>query len=678
MLFFIISIVLLALFIYEIFIYFSSLNNLERVLALFLATSAYLVFIFELAGLLNSINTPFIILSIQFFICCFVFIINQVLGHQYMRFKIDEFRDLYKTTKTNIKNNLGIFFYASFIFIVYLFLLYIEIRFPQNTTDSLYNHLSKIGYWLQQGSLKTYFGFSNYGTTYPYNNSLLMLWSVVFLRSDKLVGLVQYIATFILALSIYLTGNELGFSKKGNAFAALLTLTFPIIIFESITAQNDILVASFLMVAFYFLLRNLHTGNKYFLIFSILSYSLAIGTKQNALFALPGYVSLYLFSIIKNKYHWKSMVFLSICCTFIFTLFFGAFAYLQNWISFGTPVGKVELFQQENSGAQGSLLDKVVINSVRASYQFLSCEGIPPQAEIACTRTKTAFFRPILNSNLINVETPNFLLEPDELFKLDKLYSLNEESSWYGLHGWLIILPSILLGLIYSIKNKKTENLIIFSAGFVFFIISTSFKPGWDPYVGRYLIFSTALIIPFVSLLFGTRNKLIKLFIYSVCLFSLLSMVYCVLNNDSRPLISNKMFTDMQIWGRNNSILVQKIGYKLSPLARHDNDSWSLDQIALRTYANKSYSPVIRMVNKFLSRGSSIGILAFPALVPDYYFFGDTFDREIIPVTSLEKLNSLESELNFLLVSPDFLNESFPGYSIISSENEWRLFMHNK
>lgn len=675
MLFFIISIVLLALFIYEIFIYFSSLNNLERVLALFLATSAYLVFIFELAGLLNSTNTPFIILSIQFFIYCLVFIINHVLGHQYMRFKIDEFRDLYKTTKTNIKNNLGIFFYASFIFIVYLFLLYIEIRFPQNTTDSLYNHLSRIGYWLQQGSLKTYFGFSNYGTTYPYNNSLLMLWSVVFLRSDKLVGLVQYIATFILALSIYLTGNELGFSKKGNAFAALLTLTFPIIIFESITAQNDILVASFLMVAFYFLLRNLHTGNKYFLIFSILAYALAIGTKQNALFALPGYVSLYLFSIIKNKNHWKSMVFLSVCCTFIFTLFFGAFAYLQNWVSFGTPVGKVELFQQENSGAQGSLLDKVVINSVRASYQFLSCEGIPPRAEIACTRTKTAFFRPVLNSNLINVETPNFLLEPDELFKLDRLYSLNEESSWYGLHGWLIILPSILLGLIYSIKNKKTENLIIFSTGFVFFIISTSFKPGWDPYVGRYLIFSTALIIPFVSLLFGTRNKLIKLFIYSVCLFSLLSMVYCVLNNDSRPLISNKMFTDMQIWGSKNSILVQKIGYKLSPLVRHDRDSWLLDQIALQTYANKSFSSVIKMLNEFSSHGSVIGILALPALVPDYYFFGDKFDREIIPITSLEKLDSLEGKLNFLLVSPDFLSEDFPGYSSIYSENGWRLFI---
>jgi hypothetical protein len=86
--------------------------------------------------------------------------------------------------------------------------------YPQTTSDSLYNHLSRIGHWLQQSSLKPYPSTSDYGFTYPYNNSLLMMWSVLFLKQDLLVGLTQWFSAFLLAASIYGLALELNFSQN--------------------------------------------------------------------------------------------------------------------------------------------------------------------------------------------------------------------------------------------------------------------------------------------------------------------------------------------------------------------------------------------------------------------------------------------------------------------------------
>jgi len=227
MILFAVSIFLLTVFLFQINNYLSFLNKIEKILPLYIITSAYIILIIEVAGLLNSLNKPLVILTIQLVINCFAFITLKMLRIKWKGVNIKEIKYELSRAKSYIIKYWGLSIYAGIILIVYLFLLYVEIRFPQNTSDSMYNHLSRIGYWLQQGSLKTYFGFSNYGTTYPYNNSLLMIWSVIFLKSDKLVGLVQYFATLFLALTIFLTGNELGFTKKGKCACGINYAYFP-------------------------------------------------------------------------------------------------------------------------------------------------------------------------------------------------------------------------------------------------------------------------------------------------------------------------------------------------------------------------------------------------------------------------------------------------------------------
>lgn len=165
--------------------------------------------------------------------------------------------------------------------------------------------------------------------------------------------------------------------------------------------------------------------------------------------------------------------------------------------------------------------------------------------------------------------------------------------------------------------------------------------------------------MPLSSLLFSKKNKLIKLLTYSYCFFSLFTMMFCIVNNDSRPLISKEMFNRVTIWGSQNSLLVQKIGYKLAQFAKYDKSSWYMDDLEIRTFSKRSFSPVIQMLDKFASDGSVVGVLDYPGMVPDYYFFDESFDRKIIPLISIEKLQLLKLKLNFLLVSPDFLGVDF-------------------
>jgi len=79
-----------------------------------------------------------------------------------------------------------------------------------------------------------------------------MMWSMLFIHSDRLVGLVQWFSSLFLALSIYGLATRLKFTKEQAGFSALIFLTFPILILEATTAQNDVLSASFFLIGLYF------------------------------------------------------------------------------------------------------------------------------------------------------------------------------------------------------------------------------------------------------------------------------------------------------------------------------------------------------------------------------------------------------------------------------------------
>jgi hypothetical protein len=655
---------------------FNGFQTSEKILAVFLLCCSHLVLTFELASLMGGLDNQFLILLIQAILVMVAILLNRILKLGFPLISFPRLEINLQSIVDLMKRNMTTVMFFFIILSTYIFLAYIQFRFPQNTTDSLLNHLSRIGHWLQQGSLKPYIGFNNFGSSFPFNSSLLMLWSIVFLRSDRLVGYVQFVAAIMTAITIFSLGNEFSFNRKASFLASLFFLTFPIVLFQSITAQNDLLAAGFLIIAMFFLIRSIHASNRICLALSILSFALAVGTKQYALFALPGYGILIVFMLWKHRSNIKAVLVNTALFTISFTLLFSSYSYIQNWLVYGNPVGgqnTLELIQPQPSVKDS--LAKVAVNSLRLTYQFLDCEGIPPILETACTKAKTSILKPLLVNSIINVESSSYLLDEGEPFALSKKYALNEESSWYGIVGCLLIFLSIPLGLITSLKDRRMEGVILVLSAIIFFLITSSVKSGWDPYVGRYLIFSTVLLLPFCAGSLVGKKWMHKIFLRIMGAVSIFIMIYSVLNNDSRPLIGSTEFLNIQLFGKENLITKQITPYRMTQLIRHEKTLWAASDEQVKTFANDLIEIPLLMVEEFVPENSTLGILSPPGYTfPDYLFFGNSLSRRLVIFTNLQELLADHLKMDFLLVSPDFQTSEFPGFGLLDSDAYWQLF----
>lgn len=642
----------------------------------FLIICSYIIISLEVCSLLNQLNNQITMLEVQFYILLISVIVIKLSGFGLPK-TIPISKNIYQLFQL-IKKNRLIFLFSIIILSIYVFQLFVSIKFPPNTSDVLYNHLSRIGYWLQQGSLKPYNGFNSIGSTYPYNNSLLMLWTVVFLRSDVFIGFSQFISALVISCTIYEFSVIFGFSKKSAVLAGLTFLTFPIVVLQATTAQNDLLVAAFASIACLLLMKFFLFGSTSRIVFSSLALALAIGTKQYAFFILPGYLGLCAYYIFKKRQEFRKVIIPWVFSLLLFTIALGMYAYIQNILFFGSFFGETSMVSTtiKEFSEPSSIIKKLSINSSRLFSQFISCEGLPLTVENSCLEIKNRLFSNIFTHNNFNIESRDYLLEQSHPFYIDERQVINEESSWFGVNGWILILPSVIIGLFFFISKKRLDIIFLFLTSLIHFAIISVFMNGWNPYIGRYLIISTVLIMPFTALVFTFFQKHFwrKLFILVYSSFCLFVMMFSIVNNVSRPLISKTQLVNLQIWGRSHSPFIQKIAYKIVPLANNWYDIWQLNDIDVKTLGARDYKYPLLIVENYVPETSTLGIVAQEGFVMDYLFFGDNFEREIIAITDYPNSIPSNPSADFLLLSPDYELGEYPGYRFVISNKGWKLY----
>lgn len=81
-----------------------------------------------------------------------------------------------------------------------------------------------------------------------------MLYTFAFAGRDTVAAAPQLFAELASLAAVYGIATRLGLSRPASAFAALLTATLSQVAIQSVTTQNDLLTASFLAIALYFVL----------------------------------------------------------------------------------------------------------------------------------------------------------------------------------------------------------------------------------------------------------------------------------------------------------------------------------------------------------------------------------------------------------------------------------------
>jgi 4-amino-4-deoxy-L-arabinose transferase-like glycosyltransferase len=176
------------------------------------------------------------------------------------------------------------------VLIVLLYELLLCLTLPPNNWDSLTYHLARTAAWYQHGGV---YWIPNAPTerqnAFPAGAELAVLWSFVAGRSDRVAALPQFLAQGAAIAATYGIAVRIGATRSGAAFAALLVPTLAIVALESTTTQNDLVAASFVATAAYFVLvaaeGEARPGEA---ALGGVALALAVGTKLTVTLALPG------------------------------------------------------------------------------------------------------------------------------------------------------------------------------------------------------------------------------------------------------------------------------------------------------------------------------------------------------------------------------------------------------
>jgi hypothetical protein len=236
--------------------------------------------------------------------------------------------------------------------------------------DSLSYRLSRIGYWLQEGSVRHFPTNEPRQTFSPINVDLVMLWLThPFARGFPLVTLAQAWGGLLLLLSTWGAASSLGLSWRARLGAALMALAMPCVFVQLMTSHNDLLTAGLLASAAYLWLEGRTTGRWVWP--TALALALALGAKGTVLYMAPAASLVVLAATVAGRPapgHTRRLA----TALMVSLVFFAAPRYVENFVACGDPFGPPEMYAlNHGSTALPSLPEKTSLNLASYAVQSL-------------------------------------------------------------------------------------------------------------------------------------------------------------------------------------------------------------------------------------------------------------------------------------------------------------------
>ncbi len=162
--------------------------------------------------------------------------------------------------------------------------LLLALTVPPNNWDSLTYHLARAAVWQQDGGVHW---IANAPTARMNEFQPLAEQEILFLfvatGSTVLFALPQYLAQLAILVAVFGASRRLGFDERAAACSAALLATFSLVALQATTAQNDLVAASFPVVAACLLLGGGGVGA----VLAGVAVGLGLGVKLTTGLAIP-------------------------------------------------------------------------------------------------------------------------------------------------------------------------------------------------------------------------------------------------------------------------------------------------------------------------------------------------------------------------------------------------------
>jgi Glycosyltransferase family 87 len=359
--------------------------------------------------------------------------------------------------------------------------LFLVASTPPNNWDSMHYHLARVAAWHAQGSLAyipTHNGIEN---AYPQNAELLVLWTVVFLGRDLLAALPQLLAGLATAGSVYVIARRLRHGARSAALSALLFPTLTIVALESVTTQNDLVEASFVVAAVAFALGQ----GRATAVLAGLALGLAAGTKLTFLYALAPLVAIGLLALPRRR-----LAGVAAAAVAGFALV-GAYAYVQNLVETGRPQGRAS---QLESMPPAITVGGTASSVLRTTYRLIDLSGfhVPPRF----TEHVSGAAKSVFDGLGIPPNPPESTTSGTFEFGYGVNAAASEDSSAFGPLGFLLLVP-LSLGFLAAWAMRRTDRTLgAFALALPLYVVGLALGTRWNLYVDRFLVTPAALTLP--------------------------------------------------------------------------------------------------------------------------------------------------------------------------------------
>lgn len=405
------------------------------------------------------------------------------------------------------------------LFSVLIITLLVAIVAKPNNIDSLCYHLSRLGYWLQNGDVEHYASHIERAISFAPLSEYVHLHTFVLSGGDRYFQLLQWLSFTGILFFVSMLVALFGGSSSAMKIALCFAVTVPIGVLEAMTTQNDLVVSFFIIAAVYYIFSFLKYGLKADLFFLTIAVAMGIMTKGTFVFyTLP--FALYFLVVLLKRGYWKVLITTGVMVVLLTFISNSPFWY-RTYKVFQSPIGTM------SSGNQNDNSDHRVFASSVSKHVFLHLGFVSPGDRY------NGYLQQVLTDFHDRLGIPLDSPSAGMPFKMNKL-NFNEDFAHNFLAMWLILFG--MLALPFGVMNFQSK--LYWSLAFFAFLFFCYFI-GYQVYGSRIHLPFFMLMAPAIGLLYSMLNGIIqKVLILTLWLnalpFALLSATH--------PLLSTRWF----------------------------------------------------------------------------------------------------------------------------------------
>jgi hypothetical protein len=294
--------------------------------------------------------------------------------------------------------------------------------------------------------------------------------------------------------------------------------------------------------------------------------------------------------------------------------------YVTNFRLYGNPIGTEMVLEQHS--AHGKSITEAAKNGTRNLFRygldFVALDGLPPARIIKLAQASIKRLPVAVARRCLDLDAVEGTREP---WDAQKAPAASEDHSYWGILGFGLIWPVVILSAIGAIRQSGGIRILAFSA--LLFIFVQAYAGPYDPWRGRYFACAAVIAVPTIGTCIDKKGLLLRTYVLLVISVACVSALSAVALREDGGFIS--------------------IGHRTAIIR--------LDRISQLTFNRSEYAAPIREFDRLVPASATVAI-CLPEDSYEYPLFGNHLTRTIIPIDPYDSiLQPIPENAGWLLYS---------------------------